>query len=255
MLPTLQIGSLALQTPGLVIILGLWLGLSLAERISPEFNNNPNVYYNLAFTFMISGIIGARLIYAVRYLDVFKSTPLNLFSLNPGLTDPIGGIGAGIVASLIFMNRKKMSIALTLSAFTSLFAVMMVAFGLSQLASGDAYGIETSLPWGIDIWGARRHPTQIYYSLASLAILIIIWQRQTTETMTEKNGLNLLFTFISLSASSRLFLDAFREDSNLVLSGIRVSQIVSWIILALSLWALLKIKSIKYEMNGVNNDI
>ena len=96
MLPTLQIGPLALQTPGLVIILGLWIGLTLAERISPEFKANPNVYFNLALTVMISGILGARLIYAARYLAVFKTTPLNLFSLNPGLTDPIGGIGAGI---------------------------------------------------------------------------------------------------------------------------------------------------------------
>jgi prolipoprotein diacylglyceryltransferase len=254
MLPTLQIGPLALQTPGLVIILGLWIGLTLAERISPEFKANPNVYFNLALTVMISGILGARLIYAARYLDVFKTTPLNLFSLNPGLTDPIGGIGAGIVAALIFINRKKMSIALTLSAFTPLFAVMMVALGLSQLASGDAYGIETSLPWGIEIWGAIRHPTQIYYSLTSLAILIIIWSRYTTETVTEKNSLKLFITFISLSASSRLFLDAFRENTNFVLGGIRTSQIVSWIVLALSLWALLKIRSVKYEMNGVNND-
>lgn len=32
MLPILPIGPLAIQFPGLVILLGLWLGLSLAEQ-------------------------------------------------------------------------------------------------------------------------------------------------------------------------------------------------------------------------------
>lgn len=243
-----------MQTPGLVVILGLWVGLTLAERLSPAFKTNPNVFYNLVFTVMISGVVGARIIYVARYLEIFLGTPLNLFSLNPGLIDPIGGVGVGIIAALIYTNRNNMSLWLTLAAFTPLLAVLMIAISLSQLASGDAFGIETSLPWGIELWGAKRHPTQIYYTLAGLATLFFIWPRHAIEATTEKETGKTFLIFLALSAAARLFLDAFRADSNLILFGIRTSQVISWIVLALSLWGLINIRSLIIESNGENDE-
>jgi len=40
MLPILHIGPLAIQTPGLMILLGIGLGLSLAERQAEHFRVN-----------------------------------------------------------------------------------------------------------------------------------------------------------------------------------------------------------------------
>jgi hypothetical protein len=49
MFPILQIGPLAIQVPGLIILAGLWLGLSLAERRAKKRESNPSVLYNLVF--------------------------------------------------------------------------------------------------------------------------------------------------------------------------------------------------------------
>jgi len=136
MLPVLNIGPLALQTPGLVLLIGLWLGLSLAEKFSAKRGVTPNLLYNLAFIALVAGVIGARLAYVFRYPNAFVSSPPNLISLNLGLLDPMGGLAVGLISGAIYTQRKKMALWPTLDALTPLLAVMAITLGLSHLASG-----------------------------------------------------------------------------------------------------------------------
>jgi len=240
MFPVIQIGPLALQTPGLIIILGIWFGLTLAERHSHRYNISPDLLYNLVFISFITGVLGARIVYAVQYFDAFVNTPLNLFSFNPGLLDPIGGIGFGFLAALIYGNRKNIPFWEILDALTLLLAVTTIAFYLSQFASGDAFGIETTLPWGIHLWGTKRHPTQIYNIIAATAALIIIWPKVNGTNNPYIPGKTFL-SFLALSAGARLFLDAFRGDSVTLIFHFRNVQVVAWCLLAITLWLLYKI--------------
>ena len=156
----------------------------------------------LVLILLIVVIIGARLTYVIRHLDIFMSTPLNIFSLNPGLLDPLGGIGMGVIAGLIYLNHKNLFIWSTLDAFTPLFGVMLIAIALSQLASGDAFGLETNLPWGIELWGLKRHPTQIYYILTGITILGIIWPKREFEASKLNVTGSTFLSFIALSAAA-----------------------------------------------------
>jgi phosphatidylglycerol:prolipoprotein diacylglycerol transferase len=223
--------------------LGIWIGLTFAERFSPPFQKEPNKYSNLVFVVIFSGIIGARITYVFRYSEVFIGTPINIFSLNPGLLDPLGGIAVGVITGLIYGNRKNLSLLSTLDSYTLFFGVMMTAIALALLASGDAYGLETQLPWGIELWGSKRHPTQIYYLLASLAILGILWYRKNSKNhLNQRNG-STFFAFTAMSSAYRLFLDAFRGDSDLIFSSIRTSQLIAWLFLAVSLWRLVEFRN------------
>ena len=53
MLPILQVGPLAIQAPGLILLLGLWLGLALAERTAHYWGVPGKTLYNLAFMALI----------------------------------------------------------------------------------------------------------------------------------------------------------------------------------------------------------
>jgi len=235
MLPVLNIGPLALQTPGLVMLIGLWLGLSLAEKFSAKRGVSPNMLYNLAFITLVMGVIGARLAYLFRYPEAFANSPLSLISLNPGLLDPVGGLAAGLISGAIYAQRKKMALWPTLDALTPLLAVMAIALGLSHLASGAAFGATTQVPWGIELWGAKRHPSQIYEVMAAVAILLILWPGNWGHK--EPAGRYFLL-FVMLSALAQLILEAFRGDSLLLPGGWRTVQIRAWLLLAASLWGL-----------------
>lgn len=230
MFPILQIGPIALQVPGLVLIVGLWIGLNLSERRARRLGENPSHLYNIVFITLIAGAIGARLSYAATYPDAFLATPLSLISLNPGLLDPLAGGLIAIGADAFYLFRKKIPIWPTLDALTPLLAVLGIASGIAHFASGSAFGIPTQVPWGIELWGATRHPTQIYEIVFVFIILIIILLLDRTPWNLIPG--NLFLSFISLTAISRLFLEAFRGDSILFENGLRIAQVASWLVLA-----------------------
>jgi phosphatidylglycerol---prolipoprotein diacylglyceryl transferase len=244
MFPTLQIGPLAMQTPGLILLIGLWSGLSLSEKFAARYQASANAMYNLVFTALLAGLIGARLSFVAQFPGAFLASPLSLVSLNPGLLDPLGGGLIGLIAGAVYANRKGYSLWPTLDALTPLLAVLALAIGLSHLASGDAFGTPTELPWGIDLWGTIRHPSQIYESILAVLILGDVWLK--TQTTSQRAG-GTFWRFLSLSAGARLLLEGLRGDSQVLPNGLRVAQLVAWIVLALSLWMLEQRNSAKSE--------
>lgn len=240
MFPVLQVGPLALQVPGLILLLGLWLGLNLSERRAPRHGLEAGHLYNLVFIALIAGITGARLAYVARYPAAFSGNPLSLLSLNPGLLDPWAGLAAGVLAAPVYAQRKKLTFWRTLDALAPMLAVMGVALGLAHLASGDAFGAETRLPWGIELWEARRHPSQVYETLSALLILGIV-HFKFRESQAYIPGTTFL-SFLAMSSGARLFLEAFRGDSVLMFAGLRAAQVAAWLILATCLVVFGKLK-------------
>lgn len=230
MFPSLQLGPLNLQMPPLALLLAFWLGLNLAERLAPRHGVSPNSLYNLVFTALVSGILGARLGFIARNPAAFGN-PWDALSLNPGLLDLWSGFGVALIAAIIYAQRNKMTMWPTLDALTPLFAMTMLGLGLSRLASGQAFGMETSLPWGIALWGATRHPTQVYEILAALATLILLAPKLAAST---RSGV-LFARFAAVTAGWNLFILAFRGDSALLPGGLRAEQVAAWLVLAASL--------------------
>jgi prolipoprotein diacylglyceryltransferase len=112
--------------------------------------------------------------------------------------------------------------------------VFGVALGFLHLASGDAYGGPTSLPWAVELWGARRHPTQIYEILLSVLILLALWRLRRWDTFP---GFFFL-CWLAMAAEARLFLEAFRADSAIIFGMLRGAQVVSLIVLQLAMLGL-----------------
>jgi phosphatidylglycerol:prolipoprotein diacylglycerol transferase len=77
------------------------------------------------------------------------------------------------------------------------------------------------------LWSATRHPTQIYETLASLLILGLLWLRKHDP----RPGMFFL-TFAAWTASSQIFLQAFRGDSTLIFNDLRQEQVAAWMALA-----------------------
>ena len=242
MLPVIQVGPLALQAPGLLLLAGLWFGLLLAERNAHRFNVDKSQLYNLSFVALIAGVVSARLVYALHYLKIFIDSPVSLISLNPGLLNPWGGLAIALVAVLVYGRSKKLAFWSTLDALTLSLAVISIGIGLSHIASGSAYGTISNIPWGIKLWGAIRHPAQIYETLAAVLILALIlpWRRLIRPIPA---GIYFL-RFIALSATARLFLEAFRGDSHLLPGGVRTAQVVAWLVLGVSLWGIIYIEKV-----------
>lgn len=205
-----------------------WIGMYLSERRARQRGGNAEALGNLIFYGLLGWVLGGRLLYAAAHLPVFLQAPASLVSPNAGLFDPLGAAATGILSALIYGRRHKMAFWQTMDSLTPFFAVLAVGVGLSHLAAGTAFGKPADLPWAVDEWGARRHPTQIYETLAALIIVTIVLLQRSTRP-----GLQFL-NFAALSAAARIFLEAFRGDSQLLGWGIRLPQLVAWLVLLAS---------------------
>jgi prolipoprotein diacylglyceryltransferase len=238
MLPILQIGPLALPAPALILLLGFWLGLEFAEKHAPRFAVRPEQLYNAALVGVVAGIIGARLGYAARAPAAFLESPLGLLALTPQMLDPVSGLAAGLLAALAALRIMRAALWPALDTAVSLFSVLAVAVGLANLASGGGFGAPANLPWAIELWGARRHPSQVYETLAALLIAAALWPTlPAARRALQRPGFR-IWTFLALTAGGRLILETFRGDSIILWNIFRSAQIAAWLVLAVSLWAI-----------------
>jgi len=217
----------------ILIVAAIWFGLFLAEKRSAKHGISNDDLNNIVFIPLIGYLLGGRILFALENLSAFTQNPQSLISLNVDLFDPVGGLVVAAIVALVYGQRRKLSLWSTLDALTPLFAVFTLGLGLAHLASGSAFGKETALPWGMQLWGTLRHPSQVYEILVSFLILGLLWF-QKADT---RPGVYFL-TFTILTSGSRLFLEAFRGDSTLIFGGLRLAQVGAWTVLVFSLYFL-----------------
>jgi phosphatidylglycerol:prolipoprotein diacylglycerol transferase len=239
MYPYLQIGPLNLQLPALAILAGIWIGMLLAEKEARRLNLPPEKINNLIFIGLAAGLLGARLAYAARYLNVYLENPLGLLALNVSTLSAFEGLLIGVTAAFLYAWRNKLPLRRTLDALTPALAVFMVFQGIAHFLSGNAYGAAVKLPWSIYLWNDYRHPSQVYEILLASLILFIVLKKPFGHRPPGQNheGVNFLL-FVALSAAARVFLEAFRGDSLIWQGGFRAAQVIGLIILALALWGI-----------------
>jgi prolipoprotein diacylglyceryltransferase len=86
----------------------------------------------------------------------------------------------------------------------------------------------TDLPWGIDLWGATRHPVQLYLALSALIVVVIVLIYSPSKNPMPGNTF-LLFSVTTFSYL--IFFAHFQEPGLLMISGFRIEQIVYWLLL------------------------
>lgn len=214
----------------ILVLAALWIGLALAERRADRFSVSGETLSNLIYYSLIGYVLGGRLLYTLANFPVFVQSPLSLVSLNLDLFDPLAALVAALAAGLIYGSRQRLLLWQALDALTPFFAAVMVGLALSHIAAGTAFGSPTDLSWGIEQWGATRHPSQIYELVASLLIFGLVWFHRGVSAPG-----SLFLIFAACAAGTRLFLEAFRGDSTFVLGGLRLTQGIAWILLAVAL--------------------
>jgi phosphatidylglycerol:prolipoprotein diacylglycerol transferase len=212
----------------ILLVAAAWIGLSLAEKRAERHGISKDNLNNITFYGLIAFIIGGRISFVLQNIPAFIKSPLGIISINPDIFDPFGAITAAFIVALVYGQRNKLLFWNTLDALTPLFAILSMGLGLTHLAAGTAFGKETDLPWGINLWNATRHPTQIYETLASLLTFSLLWFKKQNPHA----GI-LFLTFAALTAASQLFIQAFRGDSVLILGNIHREQVAAWIVLAI----------------------
>jgi phosphatidylglycerol:prolipoprotein diacylglycerol transferase len=245
MFPNLTIGPISLPIPEFSLLIGFWIGAILAGRAAKKSGLDHQLIDNLIWLILISGLLGARVSYLARNFSAFQGNLKAILSLNPALMDPSGGFLVAITSVYIFLSKKQISYLKVIDSLVFFISPLLISLNLARFASGNAYGLPTNLPWGINLWAEIRHPVQLYLGASGLIILIIsmlIYQQKY-----HLPGYT-FFLFSSLTSGAYLFFSRFITAKSYLPGGYRLYQIVFWLLLAISLglWIQLE-RSLKQE--------
>ncbi len=235
MLPVLNLGPLALQVPGLLILIGIWVGLTQSEKHARRLGIDPRKIDNLLLISLIAGVLGARLAFIAQFPTAFSGSVLDILAITPEMLDLPAGFFIGLIAGFIYGQRQKLPLWNTLDSFVPGLAVFMIALGLSHLASGSHFGSPTDLPWAITLWDENRHPTQVYEILIATITAFLVWPRANRSLL--PSGSQFLI-FSAITSFGMIFIETYRGDSVFLFGSVRQAQIISWGVLAASLFFL-----------------
>lgn len=234
MYPTINIGSFALPTAGLLYIFGAYFCLDLLERTAVRVKHDPTQMYALGTTTLVAGIVGARLVFVIEYWAAFRENLLSIvWPLNSGYNS-WAGLLIGLTAGFFYARARQLPPAKTLDALVPGVLAGFAIISLKDFLVGPGYGTASTLPWALSQFGISRHPVQIYELLLAV-VAFYSWWRMTRRSV--QSGFPVLVVTAVYSAG-RLYLDAFRENAWLTANGLHVWQLVSFVALIAALFFL-----------------
>ncbi len=250
-------GFLKIHWYGLFMVLGILAALALIFYLNKYYQFNKDKLFDLIFWLIIWGLVGARLYDIGLQLPYYLNHPAQMIKVWEGGLAIHGAIIAGIIVILTFAYRQKIY-------FWKLSALLVPGLALAQAFgrwgnyfNQEIFGRPTNLPWGIPIDLINRpldylnynyfQPTFLYESLGCLIIsLILIY---LNLKMIKNHRLNKLFfvwsttLYMILYSILRFSLEFIRLDETPLILGIRWPQIISLILILLSIFLLLYFKN------------
>ena len=219
----------------LAFYMGSELGARALGRAAPEQQRGKwwSLFSNASFVAAAVGLIGARLGYAAQYYQLYLASPQLLLSIRPGTLAVIPGLLAGGAAGLFYLQRKDIALATIADAAATGATGALAVLSLRNFLTGTDYGAPTTLPWGVNLWLATRHPVQLYEMVFLLAVLVILWRYHTLALPGET-----FWLFVALYSFTELLVEAFRANFSTWFMGVRVAQVIALAMLLVALYVL-----------------
>jgi prolipoprotein diacylglyceryl transferase len=227
---SISLGPLELRAYGLMIALGVVAAVWVVGRRLLAKGIDPDVATQLAMVAVPAGLLGARAYHVITDWKRFQGNWEDAIKIWEGGLGIPGGIFAGVLAGIWFVNRRKLPVA-------DLFDAVAVALPLAQAIgrfgnwfNQELFGRPTDLPWALEIDPEHRtaeyiaeetfHPTFLYEMLWNFALFGLLWFLDSRQIL--KRG-RVFAVYVAGYALGRLWIEALRSDFASEILGIRVN--------------------------------
>jgi phosphatidylglycerol:prolipoprotein diacylglycerol transferase len=217
-----HIGNFSLPTYGLLVSLGVLVGLWISVRNSEKQGIDPENAWNFGILVVLSGIVGAKILYIVNDWSNYVAHPREIFSLSTLQAGGVfsGGLIGALIAAVWFIRRHHMPALATCDAFAPGLALGHAIGRVGCFAAGCCYGKPTTHFWGVTFTnpmanalvgtplGVPLEPTQLFESAVELAnFFILIWMFKRKKFDGQVFG-----AYLFLYGVARYFLEFIRDD-------------------------------------------
>jgi phosphatidylglycerol:prolipoprotein diacylglycerol transferase len=231
------IGPLTIHTYGLMVALGILSGVSLAEFLHRKSGGIPGRIVDISLIVVLSGLLGARLLFVAVSWKYFTANPLEIFMIWKGGLVFYGGLLGGIAGILTCIRLYRLETGLILDIGAIAIALGHAMGRLGCFSAGCCYGKVADLPWSITFTDPRClatevlnqpvHPTQLYSSTFLFALTgFLVWLQLQKRFLGRKRfGGQVASLYLVLYGLFRFTVEFFRGDARggLTLAGLNLS--------------------------------
>ena len=243
----IDLGIIKIYWYSVMILLGVMIAIYLSLKESKKVGIN-KYFEDLIFEILLFGIIGARLYYVIFNFSAYKNEILNIFKIWEGGLAIYGGIIGGLIAIVYNAKKHKQSIIRTTDIVAPGLIIAQAIGRWGNFFNQEAHGTEVTYEFlnslhlpkfiirGMYIDGAYYHPTFLYESMwCLLGFVILLIIRKVTK---RKKGM-VTYSYFIWYGMGRFLIEGLRTDS-LYLGNLRISQLVSIILIIIGIIGIIK---------------
>jgi phosphatidylglycerol:prolipoprotein diacylglycerol transferase len=174
-----HLGPVRVHWYGIMYLLGFASAWWLARRraAAPHSTWKPPDVDDLIFFAMLGVILGGRIGYVLFYgLKFWAGDPWYPLKIWEGGMSFHGGLLGVAIALTLFAWRRGRNAA-DVYDFTAPLPPLGLFFGrIGNFINGELWGKTTTVPWGFEVNGEVRHPSQLYEAaLEGLLLFAVLW--------------------------------------------------------------------------------
>ncbi|MFA5770997.1 MAG: prolipoprotein diacylglyceryl transferase [Patescibacteria group bacterium] len=252
-------GPLSIHWYGLFIVIGIIAALLVSFRLGKKYYHiTRDEIFDLSFWLIIWGIIGARIYDVFLQLPYYINHPAQVLEIWKGGLAIHGAIIAGLIVIYYFSKKRKIE-------FFKLTALLVPGLALGQAIgrfgnyfNQELFGLPTNLPWGIPISIFNRpadyityqyfQPTFLYESLGCFLIFLLLYNANRLlegyKTLNKSFYVWSTVAYMVLYSLLRFSLEFIRVDYAPILFGLRLPQVMSLVIIFISILVLIIQKNV-----------
>lgn len=259
--------GLSIKWYGVVIALGMLLAMIYCFKRTKEFGIDGNRLTDAVFAGLIGAVIGARLYYVALHAKSFHDIK-EVFAIRDGGLAIYGGIIGALLFGCITAKLRKLRILPTLDLAAMGFLIGQTLGRWGNFFNQEAFGSNTSLPWGMSGGKIQQyllnhqaslaaqgmeinpyvpvHPCFLYESIWCAAGFIILHFYHKHR----KFDGEVFCMYVFWYGLGRSFIESLRTDS-LYFGSVRASQMLA-IISAAAALAVIIIMRVRVKKKGVS---
>ena len=237
-----QIGPFTIYSYGVALATAFLVCISLIQRESKKYNLNTETISNFCFWLLVSGIVGARILYCLLNPRLFIKKPLEILMLHHGGLVWYGGLIVAILVGSIYLRKRKLPVLKVMDFIIPYIALGHAIGRVGCFLNGCCFG-RSSENWGIyfPVHQARLIPSQLYSSFFLVVIFFIL---RYLRGRPHKEGEVFVF-YIFFYSLMRFFIEFIRGDSQNFIGGFTVFQLISSFLFLSSIYGIFYIRSTK----------
>ena len=248
-----NLGPLSVRWYGIIIAVGILLGYFVAQRALVKAGLHKDTLVDIIFYSALFGFIAARIYFVIFQWPYYAENPGEIIKIWHGGIAIHGGLIGGFIAGVSVCKVKNLN-PFQIGDIVAPSIILAQGIGRwGNFMNHEAHGGPVSRAFleqlhlpnfiieNMYINGQYYHPTFLYESIWDVAGFIILVNIRKHLKLGET-----FFLYLTWYSIGRFFIEGLRTDSLMLTSNIRVAQLVSILLILISI-SLIVYRRIKYN--------